>query len=83
MKKALFVFSCVSVLLGILIVVTASALTELMPLLGRIAFQSAAAGSYTSSDYSISLILPIVTGILMITVGLIFAVKAYKSEKNM
>lgn len=55
MRKITLVFSYLFILVGIFIQVLSNSLEELIPKIGYAAFQSAAAGSYTSDSYRIDL----------------------------
>lgn len=55
MRKVILIFSFIFILVGILIQVLSNSLEELMPRIGYVAFQSAAAGSYSPESYKLDL----------------------------
>ncbi len=54
MKHLQSVFSLLFIILGIVIITISKVIEEVIPKLGYAAFQSAAAGSYTPSDYQVN-----------------------------
>jgi len=66
MNKIGFVFSGIIIVLGISTLLGTTVLNLVVPKMGRIAFQAAANGSYTSSVYQIDF-----TGVNASAVGLI------------
>ena len=80
MKTACFVLSGVLALLGLATLITTGILNRVLPKLGRVAYQSAAAGSYTPTDYLMDFRVINILAICMIAVGL--AAAAYIYKKN-
>lgn len=71
MKKYAYILGSVEVILGILLLCINSMIKKVLPVLGRIAYQAAAAGSYAPSDYEISLPFVTVAAVVLIVVGAI------------
>lgn len=80
MNKVLFFFSNLIVFAGILILFTTSILNKVLPKLGYVAYQAAAAGSYSSSDYVMNFIAINLFAILLIIIGLVSGYKIYKTS---
>lgn len=71
MKKSAYILGSVEIILGILLLCINSIIKNVLPVLGRIAYQAAAAGSYTPSDYEISLPFVTVAAVVLIVAGAI------------
>lgn len=82
MKKIAFVFSCLSALTGLVVIIITSILNKVMPKLGRVAFQAAAAGSYSEANYKMNFILINVIAVVMIIIGIVFSVRMYKQSDD-
>lgn len=79
MNKIGFAFSGALVLIGIITLIKTTLINLIMPQLGRIAFQSAMAGSYSPSDYHINFLPINAVSIGLIVMGGFMAYKFYKS----
>lgn len=69
MKKEVYILGSVEILVGVLLLRFVSMIKEILPILGRIAYQSAAAGSYSPGDYTTSFLFVTVISILLIAAG--------------
>lgn len=82
MKKYAYILGSIEMMVGVLLLCTTSIITKTLPLLGRVAYQAAAGGSYALDDYRVSF--PLVNGIsfVLIMIGivqiLVFALKNTK-----
>lgn len=54
MKPSVYIMSSVEIVIGALILSITSIIKNVLPVLGRVAYQAAAAGSYSSLDYKTS-----------------------------
>lgn len=82
MRKIVFIFSCMSILIGAITIIITSILNEVMAKLGRMAFQFAAAGSYSSSDYVMNFYLTNLIAVVAIIAGIVVSVKMYNETKD-
>lgn len=80
MNKVLFFFCNLIVVIGICILFTTSILNKVFPMLGFVAYQAAAAGSYSPSDYVINFIVINLFAILLILIGVVIGYKIYKKS---
>ncbi|MCL6659229.1 MULTISPECIES: hypothetical protein [Paenibacillus] len=71
MKHVHIIFSLLFIMLGIVIITISKIIEEVIPKLGYAAFQSAAAGSYTPSDYQVNFALNYWIGAICILGGVI------------
>ncbi len=78
MKKILFFFCNLMSIIGLCILFFTSLLNKIFPMLGRVAFQAAMAGSYSPSDYKINFTVINLCATLMIVVGVIVSYLLYK-----
>jgi len=62
----------IGIVTGLVLIALGMLAQKIMPLLGRAAFQAAAAGSYTSADYQLDLSGYYVVAVLVIGVGVVF-----------
>lgn len=69
MKKSAYILGSVEIILGILLICTTSIIKNVLPVLGRIAFQAAAAGSYSPSDFDISFPGVTIASVILIVAG--------------
>ena len=71
MKKSfIYIMSSVEIVIGAFILSLCSIIKNSLPILGRVAYQSAAAGSYNPSDYTASFPLATTIAVLLIVVGI-------------
>lgn len=70
MKHAAYILGSIEFFLGIILLWFSSIMKNAMPVLGRIAYQAAAAGSYSSSNYDVAVAFPTVLSVLLIIVGI-------------
>lgn len=68
MKKTAYILGSVEVMLGVLLCCITSIIKKVLPVLGRVAYQAAAAGSYDPSNYDVSF-----TGVTFASIILIIA----------
>ncbi len=78
MNKILFFFCNLIVIIGICTILTTSILNKVLPMLGKAAYQAAAAGSYLRSDYIMNFTTINIFAILLIAIGLVSSYKIYK-----
>lgn len=69
MKKATYIIGSIEITVGIILLSIASVIEQIMPLLGRLAWQTAAAGGYTPSDYTVSFPFVTIASIVLIILG--------------
>lgn len=69
MKKSLYILGSVEIILGILLLCINSIIKTVLPVLGRVAYQAAAAGSYSPMEYEVSLPVVMTSAILLISIG--------------
>ena len=77
LNKSAFVFGCLSALLGAVTLIVTSILNQVMPKLGYVAFQAAAAGSYTESLYRMNFGFANFLGFVLIVAGSFVSIKMY------
>lgn len=78
MNKILF-FSCnLIAVIGVCVLFTTGILNKVMPMLGFAAYQAAAAGGYSPSDYVMNFIVINLFAILLILIGVVAGYKIYK-----
>ncbi len=66
MKKTLYILGSIEALTGCVLLWLANLTAEILPKLGRVAFQAAMAGSYAPSDYRLDITIPyLISGILI------------------
>ncbi len=80
LNKVLFFFCNLAIFLGILILFTTSILNKVFPMLGYVAFQAAATGSYSPDDYVMNFIAINLFAILLIVIGLVIGYMIYKKS---
>ena len=71
MKKAAYIIGSIEVIVGIMLLSIASIIKQVMPILGRAAYQAAAAGGYSASNYKVSFPFVTVASIVLIGLGLV------------
>ena len=69
MQKAAYIIGSIEIIIGIILMSTTSIIKQVMPLLGRVAYQAAAAGSYSASNYEMSFPFATVASIALIVLG--------------
>ena len=70
MKKAAYIIGSIEIIVGIILLSMTSIIKQVMPILGRVAYQAAAAGGYSASNYEISFPFVTVSSIALIALGL-------------
>ena len=70
MKKAAYIIGSIEIIVGIILLSMASIIKQVMPILGRVAYQAAAAGGYSASNYEISFPFVTVASIALIVLVL-------------
>ncbi|MEG1810194.1 MAG: hypothetical protein RR232_01075 [Clostridia bacterium] len=78
MKKSIYIIGSVEIVVGSLLLCISSIIKETLPILGRIAYQAAAAGSYSPSDYTTSFLFANVIAVLLMVAGIVQIVYQYK-----
>jgi len=71
MKNTAYILGSIEFILGALVLATISVVKGVIPMLGRVAYQAAAAGSYSPSNYEVSFPLATFIAVVMIVVGLL------------
>lgn len=71
MKKAAYIIGSIEIIVGIILLSIASIIKQVMPVLGRVAYQAAAAGSYSASNYAISFPFVTTVSIALIVLGIV------------
>lgn len=82
MKTACFVLSGISTLIGCITLIVTSILNQFMQKLGRVAYQNAAAGSYSPSEYVMNFSFANTFAVILIVVGLILATLVFLNKKD-
>ncbi len=70
MKQAAYIIGSIEITVGIILLSIASLIKQVMPVLGRVAYQAAAAGGYSASNYEVSFPFVTVASIVLIVLGL-------------
>lgn len=78
MNKILFFFSNLIAVIGICILFITNILNEVFPMLGRVAYQAAMAGSYSPNNYIVNFTVINLFAILLILVGVLTSYMIYK-----
>ena len=83
MKQAAYIIGSIEITVGIILLSIASLIKQVMPVLGRVAYQAAAAGGYSASNYKVSFPFVTVASIVLIGLGLvqIFYFRIIKKDK--
>lgn len=71
MKKTAYILGSIEIILGILLMCTHQIIQTVLPVLGRVAYQAAAAGSYSPRDYAISMPMVIAAAVVLILAGIV------------
>ena len=71
MKQAAYIIGSIEITVGIILLSIASLIKQVMPILGRVAYQAAAAGGYSASNYEVSFPFVTVASIVLIVLGLL------------
>lgn len=82
MKHPAYILGSIEALAGVLLLSVTAIIKEVMPILGRIAFQFAAAGSYSPENYAAAFPLPIVLSVLLIAAGAVQIVYAVLKKET-
>ena len=70
MKKTAYILGSIEIILGMLLLCAHSMIQNVMPVLGRMAYQAAAAGSYSPRDYEVTMPFVIAAAIVLILAGI-------------
>ena len=81
MNKIGFTFSGILVVTGIITLMKTTIINLVMPQIGRAAFQSAMAGSYSPYDYHIDFLFVNIAAICLIAVGIWLGYKFYSNNR--
>ena len=71
MKQAAYIIGSIEITVGIILLSIASLIKQVMPVLGRVAYQAAAEGGYSASNYEVSFPFVTVASIVLIVLGLL------------
>ena len=80
MKKAGFIGSFVSILLGALTLIITSIMNKLLPQIAYMEFQKLASGSYSQERYMMDFIFADTIAVILIAGGFVFGMYCFKSE---
>lgn len=84
MKKTVYILGSIEIILGILLLCMHNIIQTVLPVLGLVAYQAAAAGSYSPLDYAISMPMVIAAAVVLILAGIVqlihFSVKKPDGE---
>lgn len=80
MNKIGFAFSGILVITGIITWLKTTMINLVMPQIGRVAFQSAMAGSYTPNEYHIDFIVINILAVGLIVIGSVSGYLFYRKE---
>ena len=81
MKKSIYIMGSIEIILGALLLSIISIIKNVLPILGRVAYQVAVKGSYSSDNYIISVPIATVIAVLLILVGIVQMI--YSIVKNL
>ena len=70
MKKSVYIMSSIEIIIGAFILSLCSIVKNALPVLGRVAYQAAAAGSYDPRNYTVSFTLATTLAVLLIVIGI-------------
>ena len=71
MKQAAYIIGSIEITVGIILLSIASLIIQGLPFLGRVAYQAAAAGGDSASNYQVSFPFATVASIVLIVLGLL------------
>lgn len=71
MKKVGYIIGSIEIMIGTVLLSIASMIKQVLPALGRVAFQIAASGSYSASNYETSFPLVTAASVALIVFGLL------------
>lgn len=71
MKRTAYILGSIEIILGILLMCTHQIIQTVLPVLGRVAYQAAAAGSYSPRDYEVSMPLVIIAAVVLVLTGIV------------
>ena len=71
MKKTVFIMSSIEIIVGAVILAICSIVKTTLPVLGRVAYQAAASGSYSPLSYDVSFTFASAIAVLLIVVGIL------------
>ena len=79
-KNSMYILGSVETIIGLLIVCCISIIKEVIPKLGFVAYQSAAAGSYNPANYNMSFEIVNFIAVLFIVIGIFQIVLAIRKK---
>ena len=71
MNKVSYIIGSIEIIVGIVLLCVTSIIKEVMPTLGRVAYQAAAAGGYSGSNYEMSFPFVTIASIILIGLGIV------------
>lgn len=71
MKRTAYILGSIEIILGILLMCTHQIIQTVLPVLGRVAYQAVAAGSYSPRDYEVSMPLVIIAAVVLVLAGIV------------
>lgn len=69
-KSIIYIMSSIEIVIGAFILSICSIIKNTLPILGRVAYQAAAVGSYSPRDYNVLFALATTIAVLLIIVGI-------------
>lgn len=82
MNKCGFVLSGITTLIGVVTLIFTKIINSVMPMVGRVAFQSTMSGYYRPGDYYIDFSSLNIASIILITIGLGLGYFFYRRENQ-
>lgn len=82
MKKSMYILGSIETIIGVIIICITSIIKNVIPKLGWIAYQSAAAGSYDPSKYEISFGIANLLAIFLTVLGILQVIIAIRKIKE-
>lgn len=79
-KNSMYILGSIETIIGLLIVCCVSIIKKVIPKLGFIAYQSAAAGSYNPGNYNMSFVIVNFIASLFVLIGIIQIVLAIRKK---
>ena len=71
MNRVSYIIGSIEITVGVVLLCVTSIIKQVMPVLGQVAYQAAAAGGYSASNYEVSFPFVTVASIVLIGLGLV------------
>lgn len=82
MKKSMYIIGSLEAVLGALVLWATKLISGIIPLLGRIAFQAASAGSYSPGDYAVESPFLSLVGWVLVLAGIVQILLSFLGGKK-